>query len=45
MEDNRVIELPRLHTRSLEQMLVFNASNYYESYANEMEKMTEIVDP
>ena len=45
MEANRVIELPRLTNKSLEQMLLFNASKYRESFMNEVEKMTQIVDP
>ena len=45
MEDNRVIELPNLNSKSLEDMLVNNAKKYRASYMNEVHKMTEIVDP
>ena len=44
MEDNRVIELPRFNTKSLEEMLLYNATKYQETYMNEVTKMTEIVD-
>ena len=45
MEDNRVIELPDLTVRALEQMLINSAPKYMASYMDEVKKMTEIVDP
>ena len=45
MDENRVIELPNLNTKSLEEMLINNAKQYQNSYMNEVRKMTEIINP
>ena len=45
MEDNRVIELPNLTTKSLEIMLLNCAEKYQTSYKKEVKKMTEIENP
>ena len=45
MEDNRIIELPNLTVKTLESMLLNSAEIFQKSYQDEVNKMTEILDP
>ena len=45
MEDNRIIELPNLTIKTLESMLLNSAEIFQKSYRDEVNKMTEILDP
>ena len=41
----RVIDLPRIDTKNLQDILSYYALKYQSTYMSEVQKMTEIVDP
>ncbi len=45
MEDMRVIDLPRMDSKTLHDCLAYYSIKYYNSYTSEVQKMVEIVDP